>query len=705
MDRSAKKRKKVSLLFFLGIGLPSLLLGYLAFRGIQNDRALFEKRKLDEHRRASESIINSIEQELSRVEQNCLAVIFSRSERDDLSFRSSLKELKSRYPHVEEIFVLRGLDTIHFPAAELLYLPDGAAEQQSSPPRRSSIAGTLRNGQRLEFRQQKHREALSLYQRALDKAEDTRSKGECLNAIARVQKKAGLHEEAAATYRMIVRDYGQIRITNGLPLGLAARMELGSLIKETPRALEVFVELYRALIQKRWILEKGQYEFFSHSVKTSIEEILSRETLPSQSPVNEESFQNLESAERKEIDRAERLLLFQQSAARDLQAKLPRDRNESPLQARRGIVELGRNAYLVSLLNPPGAPEKDNTEIWGLLFDAKHLKDPILKHALQEHLSPENTSWIVRGRDGRTVLTSEHIPAGSLTVRADFGGNFPDWTLEFYHEDPWHFVTFLTSRRGIYFYMFLLIGGILIFGLILTIRTVNHELELAKMKSDFVSTVSHEFKSPLTSIRQLAEMLQTGRVPSEESRRKYYDTLLEQSERLSLLTENVLNFARMEEGKKEFEFVENDVGMLLNKIVSPIRDRLGHEEFEIELQTDNSLQSVFLDSETIAQAVTNLIDNAVKYSGNSKTVLVKAFRGNGHLVIAVQDFGVGIRKEELGRVFERFYRGGNALTRTVKGSGLGLTLVKRIVEAHRGTVAVKSAPGCGSTFSIRLPFK
>ncbi len=119
MDRSAKKRKKVFLLFVLGIGLPSLLLGYLAFRGIQNDRALLEKRKLDEHRRASDSIVASIDEELSQVEQTWLAVISSRPESDELSFQSSLKGFKSRYPHIEEVFVFRDLDAIHFPAAEL----------------------------------------------------------------------------------------------------------------------------------------------------------------------------------------------------------------------------------------------------------------------------------------------------------------------------------------------------------------------------------------------------------------------------------------------------------------------------------------------------------------------------------------------------------------------------------------------------------
>jgi len=232
---------------------------------------------------------------------------------------------------------------------------------------------------------------------------------------------------------------------------------------------------------------------------------------------------------------------------------------------------------------------------------------------------------------------------------------------------------------------------------------VTHELELAKMKSDFVSAISHEFKSPLTSIRQLAEMLQTGRVPSEERRQKYYDTLLEQSERLSLLTDNVLNFAKMEEGRKEFEFEKTDISALLKEVVPVVQDRVSHEDFEIQLKIENSLPSIMADSTAISQSITNLIDNAIKFSGKAKKIVVKSFTEDQYLVISVQDFGIGIKKEELGKVFDRFYRVGHELTRTVKGSGLGLTLVKQIVEAHQGKVHVESEPGQGSTFSIKLP--
>jgi two-component system phosphate regulon sensor histidine kinase PhoR len=198
-------------------------------------------------------------------------------------------------------------------------------------------------------------------------------------------------------------------------------------------------------------------------------------------------------------------------------------------------------------------------------------------------------------------------------------------------------------------------------------------------------------------------MLQSGRVPSEERRQKYYDVLLEQSERLALLTDNILSLARIEEGRAEFKFESTDVSALLTHIVSSIQERVRHEGFDIELKVQGPIPLIAVDRTALSQAVTNLIDNAVKYSGDSRKIMVSASVEEQSLVIAVQDFGVGIKKEDIPRVFERFYRGGDELTRTVKGSGLGLTLVKEIVEAHRGKIQVQSEPGKGSVFSVRLP--
>jgi len=199
-------------------------------------------------------------------------------------------------------------------------------------------------------------------------------------------------------------------------------------------------------------------------------------------------------------------------------------------------------------------------------------------------------------------------------------------------------------------------------------------------------------------------MLHAGRVPSEERRQKYYDVLLEQSERLSLLTENVLSFAKMEEGKREFVFEQVDIETFLLDIISTIQDRVRHDGFAIEMKIEKSLPPIMADASALTQAVNNLIDNAVKYSGDSKKVFVQAYNDVRSVVIEVKDFGLGIKKEEMDKVFDRFYRGGNELTRTVKGSGLGLTLVKQIVEAHKGSIQVESESGKGSVFTMRLPY-
>lgn len=706
MKVSRHKRKRIFFLFFAGIGLPSLFLAYLAFRGIQNDRALVEKNRLDEHRRLSGLITREVDENISKVEQTLLDTIADRRGDSQPAFISSLESFKQQYSLVEEVFLFENLKRIHFPAAKLLFLPDGSMNPFSTSDWPTSLAGKMQISEQMEFQQKKYQKALAAYQQAFDQASDVQMKGKLLNAIARVQKKSELFQNAIKSYETMALNYSQVRIADGIPLGLAARFELGSLfltIQDSSRSIETFFDLYKALISREWTLEKAQYEFFARNIENSIDDTFSKGPLDSKLQSYKNTFQALAEEEKKQRERTERLLSFQESAA-ELEAKIAKDLSESD-SVKRLSLEIRRHYYLVSLLDPaPGDGYRAN-EIWGLLFSPDFLRDNVLHPALRRQVLSGETAWTIKGNDGRPILTSENAPSGAATVRTNFEGNFPNWTLEFYQQNPRLLETFLTSRRGLYFYMFLLIAGILVFGLILTVRTVTRELELAKMKSDFVSTISHEFKSPLTSIRQLAEMLQTGRVPSEERRQEYYDVLLEQSERLTLLTDNVLNLARIEEGRKEYQFEKVDMAALLREIVTTIQDRVRHEGFFIEVKLEEPLPSVMADRTAIIQAVTNLMDNAIKYSDKEKKIKVSSFAEDQKLVITVKDFGVGIKKEEIDKVFERFYRGGDELTRTVKGSGLGLTLVKEIIEAHRGHVQVESEPGQGSTFSIRLPLR
>jgi signal transduction histidine kinase len=706
MKRFTGKRKRIFFLFFLGIVLPSLLFGYLAFRGIKNDQALWEKNRLNEQRRLGELITRTIEASISAVEQDFQITLSSRDKISSLILIQDLNKFKLEHPLVEEVFVCKNFEKIQYPAAKLLYHLKGSLPPVPVGSQPSSLTNKVQAGQRWEFEHKDYKKALVSYEQTLDQVADGQMKAELLNAIARVQKKSALFEEAMKSYESIAQGFSQVRIGEGIPLGLAARFELGSLylaVHDSPSSVKTFMDLYKSLVQKEWPLEETAYEFFIQNIKRSIEEIFSKASPDSPLKSYKSIFLALEKEEKKERGITERLLPFQAGAGPDLEANISGNLPPRIGSSTRFMLERGKYSYLGSLFRQRAENGQYADEMWGLLLNPDYLKNTLLYQALKRQDPAEEAPWIVRGKDGRAILSSEKAPSGAATIRAGFAGNVPNWSLEFYQPNPRLLKTFLASRQGIYFSMFLLIAGILIFGLVLTVRTVSHELDLARMKSDFVSTVSHEFKSPLTSIRQLAEMLQAGRVPSEERRRQYYDVLLEQSERLSLLIDNILNLAKIEEGRKEFEFEKLDIDVLLREVVSTIQDRVRHEGFVIEIKTESPSPEVRADRAALAQAITNLLDNAIKYSGEARKVMISSSVKDRTLVIAVKDFGIGIKKEEMNKVFERFYRGGDELTRSVKGSGLGLTLVKKIVEAHHGKVHVESEPGQGSTFSIMIP--
>ena len=247
------------------------------------------------------------------------------------------------------------------------------------------------------------------------------------------------------------------------------------------------------------------------------------------------------------------------------------------------------------------------------------------------------------------------------------------------------------------------IDVMLLAGLFLVYANVRRELHLSRLKSDFVANVSHELKTPLALVRLFAETLELGRVPNEEKAQQYYRVINKESQRLTQLINNILDFSRIEAGRKEYRFRPADVGAVVREVVESYRFPIEQQGFELEVNVAEDLPEIVVDPEALSQALLNLANNAIKYSGDGKHLGLDVRRRDDHVVISVSDRGVGIPRAEQKKIFEKFYRVENTLIHTTKGSGLGLALVQHIMDAHGGSVELESEPGKGSTFRLVLP--
>lgn len=244
---------------------------------------------------------------------------------------------------------------------------------------------------------------------------------------------------------------------------------------------------------------------------------------------------------------------------------------------------------------------------------------------------------------------------------------------------------------------------ILIIGAWLVYRNIRREMEFVRMKSDFVSNVSHELRTPLSLIRVFAETLEMGRVTTEEKKREYYTTILQESERLTRLVNNILNFSKMEAGKRQYRFEKTDLNAVVSDVLETYKIPLAAAGFEPRVELAPTLPPISADGEALSEAIINIIDNAVKYSGKEKFLRIRSGADQATAFLEFEDHGVGIAKKDRDRIFETFYRVHDGLVHDVKGSGLGLAIVRYIVEAHGGNVGVESTPGKGSTFRLNFP--
>jgi signal transduction histidine kinase len=356
-------------------------------------------------------------------------------------------------------------------------------------------------------------------------------------------------------------------------------------------------------------------------------------------------------------------------------------------------------------------PVKDESRkvigISGMILDTEYFKHVYLPQAIRNSLPkffPDQDNVIVTVYDesNRLVMATQPVKGQDNETMTTLPF-FSDWRvgIRSRHMTPeqwahWNFNFNLTLS--------VMMALAIMSGIVLALRTASREMKLSQMKADFVSNVSHELRTPLSSIRVFGEFLKLGRVRDEEKICEYGEYIETESRRLTQLINNILDFSKIESGRKTYHFEAANVEEVIAGTLKTFDVQLRQHDLGISLDpSPKPLPAVIIDPDAIAQAFMNLLDNAVKYCAASKEIHIRLREKDGFIAISVRDYGIGIPPEEQRKIFEKFYRVSTGLVHDVKGSGLGLSLVKHIVEAHKGRITVESEQGRGSTFTMHLP--
>jgi signal transduction histidine kinase len=645
---SSAHRRQV-LLFLVAVALPCTVVVVLGLRIISQERELRERRVIDERRLLTREIRQALLDRLGSVIQEETTRIAAEPE--------SIQSTAYSDPAVALLANLIDGSLV------LPWEQASAAERAQLLLTRGPFARSIAEGERAEFAPDGAQAALTAYEQALEIARQPVQQYYSHLLLGRVSAKLGRERDAMRHYRAVLASPSDLTDEFGVTLWSYAA---GRVLEDDTAGHDILERVDGQIGSARWLSPAQLYLY-----RALVDTVAAREADTAASKQARELSLRIH----KRINPAENALALKRELA-----SLPISLGPSG-RARISWVLWERADWLVGV-----ASYTDGATSLVLAVRVGEIVEPLAASAATDIAKP--ASLVTDPAEEGELLGAE-FPGIKLQFRAPPAGALSgSWNLRFWF----------------YLLAVLLVVSATLFGAYLLWRDVQRELGTARMRSRFVSSVSHELKTPLTAIRILAETLRL-RVAKPEKQSQYLDTIVGESERLTRLLNNVLDFTKIERGAKIYSREPHALSEIVRASARAMQYPLEQKQFNLRVSIGDNIPPMDVDRDAIEQAILNLLANAMKYSGENRNIELSLEKVDGEAVIRVVDQGIGIESGEQARIFNQFYRVQRPENQHVPGTGLGLTLVDHIARAHDGYVTVESEPGRGSTFCIHMPLR
>lgn len=691
--------KKIIFIFLLAIFIPSLIAAYLSLSTFPKRREAVKNLLESNLWISGEGALRSVEGALLEYEQKALKPEnFTRLIRSEKAGRADSGSYVFSGDSAGRSFLLDADYKIVFPetAGENTLGIQWEREIQNS-----RFGQLFKDAENLEFSQKNYARAAELYKESTLYSPSDQHRAVAFEGLGRCLLSSKKYDEANKVYDDLSKNYGQLRNKAGHPYGIVAEFQLYEIArgkKEEKTCLGILLNLYKQIREGIWLIGQPVYDFYI----SEIESVLNNGSVVGRYPEIQKSYSEI----RKQRSPYSETMAFtdflESHVIPGIKDKLSLPRANDEVKSERFPVSSEDEFFLISYAVLPDF-QSGQTFYGGLYWDLNYLQDQMIPQILEDISRDSGLDLKLIDEGDQNITSGEGGQSGEESLALTFQ-TFPlPWKILASH--PEIEAIKKSARREIFFYGFFLtvIVALMLLGAVLIARDISRESETTRLKTEFVNNISHELKTPLTLIRLYGETLQRKGNLTNREKEECYEIITKESERLSHLINNVLDFSRIEMGRKEFDLRKGDLQDVIRDTLESYSYHLEKKGFVIHSDIDRDLPEMNFDAESIASVLVNLLSNAMKFSPDKKEVTVKLFRDNGNAVLQVSDKGIGISQKEIPKIFERFYQSENKIVSESRGSGLGLTLVNHIVEAHGGTIEVESEVGKGSRFTVAIP--